>query len=325
MTAPESQTISIVMPFLNESENLRVLYQRLCAVFVDRPEKVEWVFVDDGSTDDGPQWLEQTLAGDPRVRLLRLSRNFGHQVAITAGLDRAIGDAVIVMDADLQDPPEVIPDLLAKWREGVEVVYAVRRSRAGETWLKKALAAGFYRLFSHLVSVPVPRNAGDFRLLDRQVVLALRGMRETHRYMRAMTSWVGFRQSSVAYDRAARQAGVTKYPVWKSMRLAWDGITSFSGSPLRWMSQFGFITCLVGLVWILMIVIGRITKPQTQVQGWASIQAAILFMGGMQLVCIGFVGQYLSRTFEETKKRPLYFIRSDSLEHDESRSTQGTP
>jgi dolichol-phosphate mannosyltransferase len=304
--------ISVVVPFLNEEENLPVLYERLCAMAKDRPESFAFVFVDDGSTDGSPAWAAAQARTDPRVRLIRLSRNFGHQVAITAGLDRARGDAVIIMDADLQDPPEVIPDLLAKWREGVEVVYAVRKSRAGETWLKKSLASLFYRLFRRLANVEVPPNAGDFRLIDRRVVEALREVRELHRFMRGLTCWVGFRQDAVFYERAARHAGVTKYPVWKSLRLAWDGLTSFSGAPLRWVSGLGYIVCVFGLVWLFGVIWGKLTNPGSQISGWASTMVAILLVGGIQLVSLGLIGQYLSRTYEESKKRPLYFVREDT-------------
>lgn len=301
--------ISIVIPFLNEEDNLPELYRRLRAVFDKRSETPEFVFVDDGSTDGSLQWLEQAASEDSNVRKLQLARNFGHQAAITAGLDHATGDAVIIIDADLQDPPEVIPDLLAEWRNGVEVVYAVRRQRAGESALKKILAAGFYRLFRALCTVDVPVDAGDFRLLDRKVVDALKTMRESHRYMRGMTSWVGFRQGAVEYDRAARHAGETKYPVWKSIKLAWDGLTSFSGAPLRWMSGVGFIVCILGVLWGVRIVVGKWLNPDGPVSGWSSLMLAVLLLGGIQLVSLGMVGQYLSRTFEQSKKRPLYVLR----------------
>lgn len=311
-----NRKIAIVIPFLNERENLPVLYERLSAVAENLPEQLRFIFVDDGSSDGGFEWLEKKGAQDPRVGTLRLSRNFGHQAAITAGLDRAKGDASIVMDADLQDPPEIIPELLSKWREGAEVVYAVRRERQGESYLKKISANLFYRLFRKLVSIDVPLNSGDFRLLDKRVVEALRGMRETHRYMRAMTSWVGFRQASVEYDRQARQAGKTKYPFWKSLKLAWDGVTSFSGIPLRLLSGMGFFICLVALIWLIKILLMHWINPATQEPGWASVMVALLMLGGVQLIAIGLLGQYLSRTFEESKKRPLYIVRSDSLKEE---------
>lgn len=306
--------ISVVIPFLNEEDNLPELYRRLKAVFDARSETPEFLFVDDGSTDGSFQWLEKTAAEDSSVRKLRLARNFGHQAAITAGLDHASGDAVIIMDADLQDPPEVLPDLIAKWREGFEVVYAVRRRRDGESPLKKLLAAGFYRLFRIMCSVDVPVDAGDFRLLDRKVVDALNTMRESHRYMRGMTSWVGFKQGAVEYDRAARLAGETKYPVWKSLKLALDGLTSFSGAPLRFVSALGVGTFLLGILWLAWILVSRLIDPSSQVSGWASVMVAVLLLGGVQLLSIGVLGQYLSRTFEESKKRPLYIVRDQSGE-----------
>ncbi len=305
--------IAIVVPFLNEKENLPVLIERIQSALAKEPEQWKIIFVDDGSTDGSTEWLLQNLNNyKGKIRLLQLSRNFGHQIAISAGIDYAEADAIIIMDADLQDPPEVIPEMLKKWREGAEVVYAVRQSREGESWLKKALASAFYRVFHKLANIEVPLDAGDFRLLDRSVVLAMRSIRETHRYMRGLTSWVGFRQCAVYYDRAPRFAGTTKYPVWKSMKLAWDGFTSFTGAPLRWVSSLGFVACLAGMLWGIQIIYGKIMHPAAPERGWTSIMAAMLFIGGLQLISLGLLGQYLSRTFEETKKRPLYFIRFDS-------------
>jgi polyisoprenyl-phosphate glycosyltransferase len=304
-------TISVVIPFLNEEENLPELYSRLKAVFAGRSGTAEFLFVDDGSTDGSFQILEKIAAEDSRVRKLQLSRNFGHQAAITAGLDYASGDAVIIMDADLQDPPEVLPDLLTKWNEGFEVVYAVRRKRDGEGFLKKLLAAGFYRFFRAMCSVKVPVDAGDFRLLDRGVVEALKTMRETHRYMRGMTSWIGFRQCAVEYDRAARHAGETKYPIWKSLKLAWDGITSFSGKPLQWMMNLGLLIALVSALFAFRIIWMKISGNGELVSGWASLSVLVLFLGGVQLVALGLLGQYISRIFDESKKRPIYVVRKE--------------
>ncbi|MCS6771402.1 MAG: glycosyltransferase family 2 protein [Kiritimatiellae bacterium] len=304
------KTVSVVVPFLNEEENLPVLYERVKSALSNVPEKWELVLVDDGSTDGSAAWATQKAAEDPRVKLVQLSRNFGHQIAITAGMDYATGDAVVIIDADLQDPPEVIPELLARWREGFEVVYAVRKSREGETWLKKFLAAAFYRIFYRMSRVKVPMDAGDFRLVDRKVVDALRNVRELHRFMRGLTCWVGFRQCAVYYERAARHAGVTKYPIWKSLNLAWDGFTSFSGAPLRWMTGIGLFFSLAGLLFALRVVLGKIFGWIDTVRGWTSLMAVVLVLGGIQLMCMGLLGQYVSRIFEETKKRPLYFVRS---------------
>lgn len=297
------------MPFLNEEGCLPALYERLVAVARAEPETFRFLFVDDGSTDGSARWLAEKAAQDPRVCLLRLSRNFGHQIAITAGMDTASGDAVAIMDADLQDPPEVLRDLLAKWREGFEVVYAVRHSRAGETWLKKFLAASFYRVFHRLSNVEVPMDTGDFRLIDRQVVEALRGVRELHRFVRGLTCWVGFRQGAVYYERAARFAGRTKYPVWKSLNLAWDALTSFSGKPLRWLTGVGIAVALLGVALALVLVVCKLAKWLDFAWGWPSLMVMLLVLSGIQLISVGLVGQYVSRIFEESKKRPLYFVR----------------
>jgi len=304
------KTVAIVVPFLNEEGNLPELYRRVSAVFEKEPEEVRFVFVDDGSTDGSVQWLEKTRQNDPRVGILQLSRNFGHQIAITAGMDHADADAVVIIDADLQDPPEAIADLLAKWREGFEVVYAVRKSREGETWLKKFLAASFYRIFYRLAKVNVPMDAGDFRLVDRKVINALKEVRELHRFMRGLTCWVGYRQGAVYYDRAARKTGETKYPVWKSLKLAFDAITSFSAAPLRWMTVLGALIALSGFIQGVWTVFQRILHPESFEPGWATVVALILFLTGVQLLCLGLVGQYVSRIFEESKKRPLYFLRN---------------
>ncbi len=299
----------VVVPFLDEQENLPVLYERLAKAMDGQPEELEIIFVDDGSTDGSAPWVTRKAQDDPRVKLLRLSRNFGHQIAITAGLDAAQGDAVVIIDADLQDPPEAIPDLLAKWREGFEVVYAVREERQGETFLKKFLAASFYWVFHRLAGVKVPMHAGDFRLVDRKVVEALREVRELHRFMRGLTTWVGFAQCAVHYKRAARHAGTTKYPVWKSVQLALDAVTSFSGVPLRWLTMVGVLIGVAGVLLLLVVVINKIANPVGYQPGWTTIVAMLLFLGGIQLVSLGLIGQYISRIFEETKKRPLYFVK----------------
>jgi dolichol-phosphate mannosyltransferase len=253
--------------------------------------------------------LEKIRQNDPRVGILQLSRNFGHQIAITAGMDHADADAVVIIDADLQDPPEVIPGLIAKWNEGFEVVYAVRKSREGETWLKKFLAASFYRTFHKLAKVNVPMDSGDFRLVDRKVIDALKEVRELHRFMRGLTCWVGFRQCAVEYDRAARFAGETKYPVWKSLKLAFDAITSFSAAPLRWMMNLGLLVALVSALLAVRIIWLKLSGNGYLVSGWASLAVLVLFLGGVQLVALGLLGQYISRIFDESKKRPLYFLR----------------
>lgn len=313
-TQKNGRKITIVVPFLNEEENLPLLWERLKKTMADQPEEMDLLLVDDGSTDGSTAWAKQEAGKDSRLRLVRLSRNFGHQAAITAGLDYASGDAVVIMDADLQDPPEVLPALIAKWSEGFEVVYAVRCKREGEGFCKKMLAAGFYRIFHAMCNVKVPVDAGDFRLLDRSVVNALKTMRETHRYMRGMTSWVGFKQCAVEYDRAARHAGKTKYPVWKSLKLAWDGITSFSVKPLQWMMNIGVFIAAGSALFAFYIIWEKISGRAGWISGWASLSVLILFLGGVQLAAIGLLGQYISRIFDESKKRPLYIVRDEEMD-----------
>ena len=296
--------ISVVVPFLNEKESLPELVSRVAGVFAPRPEDWELLLVDDGSTDGSAEWAVAKTREEP------------HQFAITAGLDRAVGDAVVVMDADLQDPPEVIPELIAAWEGGADVVYAVRRSREGETWMKKFLAAGFYRVFHQMAKVDVPMDAGDFRLVSRRVVDSLKRMRELHRFMRGLTCWVGFKQSAVEYDRAARFAGGTKYPVWKSAKLAFDAITSFSATPLRWIALCGVTVCAVAGLWTLYVIWMAIFHPETLERGWASIVAVVVFLGGAQLVSVGLLGQYVSRIYEEGKGRPLYLVAEDTAEEE---------
>ena len=309
MSPGAASRIVVVVPFLDEEQNLPVLYERLRTVLDREQQAFEVLFVDDGSTDGSAPWVSSCAARDPRVKLLRLSRNFGHQLAITAGMDHADGDAVVIMDADLQDPPEIIPDLLRRWREGHEIVYAVRTSRRGESWLKRFLAATFYKTFRRMANVDVPLDAGDFRLVDRKVIEALTHVRELHRFVRGLTCWVGFSQSAVHYERAPRHTGVTKYPFWKLMRLAWDGITSFSSTPLRWMTVIGLIVSLAGLLQAFRVVVGRLLYPDTMDRGWASLAAIMLVLGGVQLLSLGLIGQYVGRIFEESKKRPLYFVK----------------
>jgi polyisoprenyl-phosphate glycosyltransferase len=306
---PTRRKVVVVVPFLNEAENLPVLYERLRGVLEAEPESFEVLFVDDGSSDGSAVWVRERAAQDPRVKLLRLSRNFGHQLAITAGMDHSDGDAVVIMDADLQDPPEIVPELLRKWRDGYEIAYAVRASRSGESWLKLFLAATFYKTFRRMANVDVPLDAGDFRLVDRKVIDALKQVRELHRFVRGLTCWVGFSQTAVRYERAPRHAGATKYPIWKSTRLAWDAITSFSSTPLRWMTIFGLLVSIAGLLQAVRIIVDRLLYPGSMERGWASVVAIMLFLGGVQLISLGLIGQYVGRIFEESKKRPLYFVK----------------
>lgn len=301
--------LTVVVPFLNEKENLPVLYDRLVRVMAGQAEDLELLLVDDGSDDGSAEWVASKAASDPRVRLLRLSRNFGHQIAITAGLDHAEGDAVVIMDADLQDPPEVIPEMLSKWKEGFEVVYAVRKHRDGETWLKKFLAAAFYRVFRALCKIDIPLDAGDFRLVDRKVVGAVRSIREVHRFMRGLTAWVGYRQCAVVYNREARHTGKPKYTVWKSARLAWDAVISFSDIPFRWITLSSLLAVASGVLLALRLLVGRLEGAGTPICGWEAIASVLLVVGGIQLLGLSLIGQYMMRLYEESKRRPLYFLR----------------
>jgi len=297
--------LSVVIPVYNEEDNLPGLYARLTEVLTQIGPRYEIVFVDDGSRD-GSQDLLRAYAADARVVVVELARNFGHQIAISAGLDHARGASVIVMDADLQDPPEVIIEMIARWREGFDVVYGVRRSRAGETFFKKATASLFYRLLRwSLGGVSIPVDAGDFRLMSRAVVLTLRALRERHRFVRGMVSWVGFKQSPLLYDREARFAGETKYPFGKMVRFAIDAITSFSILPLRLASWLGVLVALVAVAYAMFVVYARLFLGGV-VQGWTTLMIAVALGTSAQLLMTGILGEYVGRIYEEVKRRPLY-------------------
>jgi glycosyltransferase involved in cell wall biosynthesis len=309
--------LSVVVPVFNEAGTLPELHRRLAAVLADTASEI--VMVDDGSRDGSWEIMRELSAADPGLRLLRLSRNFGHQAAITAGLDAARGDAVVVMDGDLQDPPELIPDLLARWRDGYDVVYAVRAERTGESRVRLLSISVFYKLLRRIAGNEIPANVGDFRLMSRRVVDALKEMPERARFLRGMTSWVGFRQVGVEYKRDARFAGESKYPPRKLLRLALDGITSFSTFPIKLVAWLGFVLvafCLITLGWALYERIFSDTVPQ----GWTSLLVVVLLLGGVQLLSLGIIGQYVARIFDEAKQRPLYFVSEtvgpeDDLEH----------
>jgi polyisoprenyl-phosphate glycosyltransferase len=268
----------------------------------------EIVFVDDGSTDGSFDVMRKLHEADDRVRVLRMSRNFGHQIAITAGLDHARGDAVVIMDGDLQDPPEVVPALAAKWREGFEVVYAVRDDREGESRVKLATASWFYRVLGRMSEVGIPRDAGDFRLIGRRVVDAVKAMPEHHRYLRGMFAWVGYDQAGVHYTRDARHAGRTKFSMRKMLGFATDGIVSFSTVPLRLTLVLGFLVSLAAFVLAIFAVLAKITGAYT-VPGWASITVGVALLGGVQLTVLGVMGEYIARIHDEVKQRPLYLMR----------------
>ena len=301
--------LSVVVPCFNEEPVVRQTHQRLVAVLQDLPGlQFEIVYVDDGSGDSTLDILRQLQKEDSRIRVIVLSRNFGHQVALTAGLEHAEGDAVVAIDADLQDPPEVIPEMLARWRDGADVAYGVRVARQGETRFKLWSARFFYRLINRLSEVAIPLDTGDFRLMDRRVVEAFRGMPERHRFVRGMVAWLGFRQEPVHYERQARLAGQTKYPLRKMLLFAIDGIVSFSFAPLRLATRMGFAASGVAVLGVIYALVLRILTD-TWVPGWTLIFIAILFLGGVQLVVIGILGEYLGRIYGESKKRPLYLVR----------------
>jgi len=301
-------TYSIVAPIYNEIDNLSELYRRVSEVMESSSETWELVLVDDGSTDGSTEKIRELAEADQRVRPVIFARNFGHQIAITAGWDYARGAAIIIIDADLQDPPEVILELAKKWKEGYEVVYAVRAEREGESWFKKFTAAVFYRLIYSITDVKIPLDAGDFRLMDRKVVDVLRTMRERHRFPRGMSAWVGFKQIGVEYKRAARYAGETKYPFKKMLRLALNAITSFSYFPLQVATYFGFASASLAILAIPVVAFLRLTGSQF-FEGQATTLISVLFLGGVQLISLGILGEYIGRLYDEAKGRPLYIVR----------------
>jgi polyisoprenyl-phosphate glycosyltransferase len=315
-TAPGIPDYSIVIPVCNEQETLPVLYERLSLLLERLDGSAEVIFVDDGSQDDSFSLLSEMTARDPRFKVLQLSRNFGHQTAISAGLDFAAGQAVAVMDADLQDPPEVLLAMAERWRAGFDVVYAVRERRAGDNWFKRSTASVFYRLLRKLTDVEIPADVGDFRLVDRKAVDAYKMMRENNRFVRGMFSWVGFRQTGVLYRRDERFAGRTKYTMRKMVEFAVDGIVSFSNAPLRLALNFGFavsiISFLGGIAALLLKLAGAFVIP-----GWASLVFVMGFLSGVQLGVLGVIGEYVARVYEEAKNRPLYIV-SNSIGLDET-------
>jgi dolichol-phosphate mannosyltransferase len=308
-------TISFVVPVKDEEEVLPELHRRLDAVSQEIEGECEFILVDDGSTDRGREVMSELRGHDERLKLLFLARNFGHQLAISAGLDFASGDAVVIMDGDLQDPPEVVLEMIPLWREGYEVVHAVRKERAGESRLKLWTARRFYRLMHRLSDVKFPLDAGDFRLADRRVADVVRDMREPDRYLRGMFAWVGFRQTSVTYDRDERFAGKTKNSWAKMMSFAIDGILGFSVAPLRFILGLGFVISLLSLAAGLVAIVLKLTGQLPPVQGWASLTVLVTFLAGVQLIVLGTIGLYVARAYEQGKHRPLYLIASaDGLE-----------
>lgn len=299
-------TLTVIVPAYNEGSGLCAFHQRLTAVLDTLSLHCSVLYVDDGSSDDTYAVMSE-LRGDPRVATLRLSRNFGKELALTAGLDHADADAVVVIDADLQDPPELIPTLVQYWQEGYDVVFATRASRAGETGFKKFTSSAFYRVMESLSQTPIPRDTGDYRLISRRALAALGRLRERQRFMKGLFTWVGFRQKSVSYNRDPRFAGESKWNYWKLWNFAIDGITSFSSAPLKVATYAGLLTSLVAFGFGL-LVLGKAILHGDPVAGYPSLMVAILFLGGVQLMALGVIGEYLGRLYNESKQRPLYLI-----------------
>ncbi len=315
--------ISIVAPFRNEEACLAEFYRTVRGVLAGIPAEYEFIFVDDGSSDRSVEIVAGLRRGDPRVRLLSFSRNFGHQIAVKAGIDHARGDALIIMDTDLQDPPAVIPDLVAKWREGYDVVYAVRAKREGEGAFKRLTAACYYRLFRELAEVDIPLDTGDFRLISKRVADVMRQVREKSPYIRGLISWVGFAQTGVSIERSARFAGRTKYSLRKMLRLAWNGVTHFSFLPLQLATYLGaaaFIVSLAGAAAALYARFGLHTAPSDRIL----LLIAVTLVGAVQLVTLGIIGGYLAMTYDETRSRPLYIVR-DKAGFENAGAPDGTP
>jgi dolichol-phosphate mannosyltransferase len=298
--------LSVVAPVYNEEATIDEFYGRVCSALAGLP--FELVLVDDGSKDGSAAALYRLAENDPRVRIVCLSRNFGHQTALTAGLDHARGDAVVMLDADLQDPPEVIPSMLDRWRDGCDVVYAVRQQREGESRFKLSTAKWFYRLFDKLAQVDLQQNSGDFRLLDRRALDALLSMRERNRFLRGMTVWVGYTQAAISYKRDARYAGETKYTLAKMVRFSLDAISSFSDRPLQLATLLGFVISTLAFIAIPIVVLLRILG--SYLPGFSSITILVLLLGGIQLIAIGIIGEYVGRIYDEVKGRPLYIVKA---------------
>lgn len=302
------QLLSIVVPVYNEESILPDFHQRLNSVLSKLNILSEVVYVNDGSTDGSLTLLQTLKTQNPHLAILDLSRNFGKEIALSAGLDYAQGDAVIVIDADLQDPPELIPKLLKQWQAGYDIVYAKRIKRKGETWFKKTSAYLFYRLIQKMSSITIPKDTGDFRLLSRRAVEALKRFRERHRFMKGLFAWIGYAQIAVSYEREARNKGQSKWNYWKLWNLAIEGITSFSIAPLKLASYLGFTTAFSAFIYAMTIIYKTLVFGEP-VQGYPSLMVVMLFLGGIQLVTLGIIGEYLGRTFDEAKERPLYLVQ----------------
>jgi dolichol-phosphate mannosyltransferase len=316
--------ISVVVPMYFEEEVAQECYNRLKSVMLQNDINYEFVFVNDGSTDRTMEILSEIAANDYRTKIVNFARNFGHQIAVTAGIAAAKGDAIVIIDADLQDPPEVIPELIAKWEEGYEVVYAKRKQRKGETWFKLLTAKYFYKFLNYMSDIDIPKDTGDFRIIDRKVADVFNQMTERNRFIRGMMSWVGFRQTYVEYERDERFAGETKYPLKKMIKFASDGIIAFSTKPLRIVMSIGLLSVLISIAVLLYTITVKIIGKDIQT-GWASIMVAVTFFSGIQLLGLGIVGQYIARIYDESKNRPIYIVKETiNVEEDETAQKKET-
>jgi len=311
---------SVVVPMYNEEEVIPVTYQRLTDVMEKANVNYEIIFVNDGSRDKTAELLNEICDNDKRVKLLDFSRNFGHQIAITAGMDYSCGQCIVVIDGDLQDPPELIPAMIEKWKDGYDVVYGKRISRQGESIFKKLTAAIYYRLLRSMTDVSIPVDTGDFRLIDRKVCDALKEVKERNRYVRGLISWLGFKQTSIEFERQERFAGETKYPLRKMLKLAFDGITTFSYKPLKLASYIGTIISLGSFAYLIFVIVQRLFFPETVQPGWASTLAVSLFFNGITLLMLGIMGEYVGRIYDEVKGRPLYIIKeTKNIDYDKNK------
>lgn len=304
--------ISVIIPVYNEEDNINMLYERLKKVLEQLTKQYELIFINDGSKDNSIALVKALSKQHPEVRYIDFSRNFGHQVAVTAGLDKSRGDAVVIIDADLQDPPELIIDMYNKMKEGFQVVYAKRKQRKGESWFKLWTAKMFYRLLSRITSISIPVDTGDFRIMDKKIVQILREMPEKNKYLRGQISWIGFNQTYVEYERQERQGGETGYTFQKMLRFALDGITGFSDLPLKIVTYFGFLVSIFAFIIMLYALYSRYIIKDYE-PGWASLMVVILFIGGVQMIAVGIIGEYLSRMNNNLRNRPLYIIRDTNL------------
>ncbi len=317
MESDKKKLITILVPAYNEHESIPILYDRLVSLMSSQPKyDFEVLFVNDGSKDDTLDLIKFLRNKDKRINYVNLSRNYGKEIAMSAGFDYVNGDALVIIDADLQDPPELIPEMIKYWEEGYDDVYAKRKSRKGESFLKKFTSWGFYRILQSMTKIEIQKDTGDFRLLDRRCVEAIKQLRESQRYTKGLYSWIGYNKKEILYDRDPRVAGKTKWNYMKLINLSIDGITSFTTSPLRWAAIIGILVSFVGFIYMLVIIMKTLIYG-VDVSGYASMMVVILFLGGIQLIFLGLIGEYLGRAFYEVKGRPLYFIDSYN-EHKET-------